>query len=231
MEANLEEPRYGYQHFYKRDSVTYVKEEWTTLLLLVQKFFTCEGRFGVLYVYHAKVMMHFLGDDINLPYFLLSSLRKMCSIAQRSPTNVEPHLYHHGLVNMLVEEQLKAKRDTWEKFLVRNHFEEAGETSVPRKSRRKRKEATPETVVQEETVQEQIEEETDVHHSEHEIDPEPAVDTDQTAQGIITETLSELAQEVAQKRKESRMKQKKDKGKAVAQETYATPENSSEEDT
>lgn len=27
------------------------------------------------------------------------------------------------------------------------------------------------------------------------------------------------------------MKQKKDKGKAVAQETYATPENSSEEDT
>ena len=213
--------------FTKGIPVTYVKEEWTTLLLLVQKFFTCEGRFGVLYVYHAKVMMHFLGDDINLPYFLLSSLRKMCSIVQRNPRNIEPHLYHHGLVKMLVEEQLKAKRDTWEIFLVRNHFEEAGETSVPRKSRRKREEATPETVVQEETVQE----ETDVHHSEHEIDPESVVDTDQTAQGIITETLSELAQEVAQKRKESRIKQKKDNGKAVAQETYTTPENSSEEDT
>lgn len=105
--------------FTKGIPVTYVKEEWTNLLLLVQKFLTCEGRFGVLYVYHAKVMMHFLGEDINLPYFLLSSLRKMCSIVQRNPGNIESHLYHHGLVKMLVEEQLKANRDTWERFLVR----------------------------------------------------------------------------------------------------------------
>ena len=114
-------------------------------------------------------------------------------------------------------------------FLVRNHFEEAGETSVPKKSRRKRKEVTPETV--EETVQEQIEGETDVHHSEQEIDPESAVDIDQAAQGIITETLSELAKEVSQKRMENRKKQKKNKGKSIAQETYLTPTNSSEEDT
>ena len=175
--------------------------------------------------------MHFLGEDINLPYFLLSSLRKMCSIVQRNPGNIESHLYHHGLVKMLVEEQLKANKDTWERFLVRNHFEEAGETSVPKKSRRKRKEATSETVGQEETVQEQIEEETDVHHSEHEIDLESTVDIDQEAQGIITETLSDLAKEVAQKRRESSKKQKKNKGKAIAQETLLTPTNSSDEDT
>jgi hypothetical protein len=89
----LKNPGMDTSIFTKGIPVTYVKEEWTTLLLLVQKFFTCEGRFGVLYVYHAKVMMHFLGDDINLPYFLLSSLRKMCSIAQRNPTNIESHLY------------------------------------------------------------------------------------------------------------------------------------------
>ena len=93
--------------FTKGIPVYYVKEEWTTLLLLVQKIFTCEGRFGVLYVYHAKVMMHFLGDDINLPYFLLSSLKKMCAIVQRNPRNIEEHLYHHGLVKLLVDEQLK----------------------------------------------------------------------------------------------------------------------------
>ena len=199
----LKNPGMDTNIFTKGIPVTYVKEEWKTLLLLVQKFLTCEGRFGVFYVYHAKVMMHFLGEDINLPYFLLSSLRKMCSIVQRNPRNIESHLYHHGLVKILVEEQLKENRDTWERFLVRNHFEEAGETSVPKKSRRKRKEATPETVVQEETVQEQIQEETDVHHSEHEIDPESTVDIDQAAQGIITETLSELAKEVAQKRMEN----------------------------
>src|ERR1700733_6873892 len=114
-------------------------------------------------------MMHFLGEDINLPYFLLSSLRKMCSIVQRNPGNIESHLYHHGLVKMLVEEQLKANKDTWNKFLVRNHFEEVGETSVPKKSRRQRKEVTPET-------QEQIEEEANMQNSEQEIGPESTVD-------------------------------------------------------
>jgi len=226
----LKNPGMDTSIFTKGIPVTYVKEEWKILLLLVQKFFTCEGRFGVLYVYPGKVMLQFQGEhDINLPYFLFQSLRKMCSMAQRNPRNIETHLCHHSLVKMLVEEQLKAKRDTWEKFLVRNHFEEAGETSVPRKSRRKRKEDTPETDILEGTVQGQIEEETEVHHSEHEIEPEPTVDSDPIAQEIITETLSELAQEAAQKRKD-RKKQKQDKGKSIVQETYQTPENSSEED-
>ena len=122
METNIKEnPGMDTSIFTKGILVSYVKEEWTTLLLLVQKIFTCEGRFGVLYVYHAKVMMHFLGDDINLPYFLPSSLKKMCAIVQRNPRNIEAH---HGLVKLLVEEQLKSKRDTWERFLIRNHFQE-----------------------------------------------------------------------------------------------------------
>jgi len=202
----------------------------------------------------AKVMMHFLGEhDINLPYFQLSSLRKMCSIVQRNPRNIEPHLYHHGLVKILVEEQLKAKRDTWERFLIRNHFQEIGEASVgshqvPKRSRRRRREEiTPEVDVQletavhetvvPETVQEPIEEEIAAHHSEHENDPEPAINIDQVAQEMISETLQEIVKEAAQKKKETKKKQKLDKGKAIAQETeltpeiYITPENSSEEDT
>jgi hypothetical protein len=76
----------------------------------------------------------------------------MCSIVQRNPRNIEPHLYHHGLVKILVEEQLKAKRDTWERFLVRNHFQEIGEASggspqVPKKSRRKRKRKLPQKLL------------------------------------------------------------------------------------
>ena len=148
-------------------------------------------------------------------------------MAQRNPRNIEAHLCHHSLVKMLVEEQLKAKRDTWEKFLVRNHFEEPGETSVPRKSRRKRKEDTPETDILEGTVQGKIEEETEIHHSEHEMEPEPTVDS---AQEIISETLSELAKEAAKKRREDKKKQKQDKGKSIVQETYQTPEHSSDEE-
>ena len=154
--------------FTKGIPISHVKEEWKILLLLVQKFFTCEGRFGVLYVYHGKIMLQFQGEhDINLPYFLFQSLRKMCSMAQRNPRNVEAYLCHNGLVKLLIEEQLKEKQDTWEKFLVRNHFAEPGESSIPRKSRRKRKESISETDILEGQTVEEIE----VHHPEPEIEP------------------------------------------------------------
>src|ERR1700733_8544482 len=199
--------------FTKGIPVSHVKEEWKVLLLLVQKFFTCEGRFGALYVYHGKIMQQFQGEhDINLPYFLFQSLRKMCSMAQRNPRNIEAYLCHHSLVKLLIEEQLKEKQDTWEKFLVRNHFEEPGESSIPRKSRRNRKENVSETV-QGQTVE------------EPEIEP-----TRDSAQEIISETLSDLAKEVAKKRREDKKKQKQDKGKSIVQETEQTPEHSSDED-
>ena len=88
---------------------------------------------------------------------------------------------------------MKEKRDTWERFLIRNHFQEIGEASggspqVPKRSRRgRRKEITPEVdvhetavpeTVQEETVQEPIEEEIAAHHSEHENDHEPSINID-----------------------------------------------------
>ena len=141
--------------FTKGIPVSVIKKEWTALLLLVQKFLTCEGRFGIMYVYHTKIMMHFMGEHtINLPYFLLSSLKKMSATVQKHVGNIEPHIYHHGLIKILIEEQLKIRKDTWEKFLIRNHFQEAAETSVsspkvptsvsspkvPRRSRRKGKE-------------------------------------------------------------------------------------------
>ena len=55
--------------------------------------------------------------------------------------DIEPHLYHHGIVKILIEKQLKEKRDTWEQFLIRNFFEEPQETpegSTSKRSRRKR---------------------------------------------------------------------------------------------
>ena len=61
---------------------------------------------------------------------------------QKHLGDIEPHLYHHGLVKILVEKQLKEKKDTWEQFLVRNFFEEPQEIpegSTSKRSRRKRK--------------------------------------------------------------------------------------------
>lgn len=204
----LQNPGMNTSIFTKGIPVSHVKEKWKILLLLVQKIFTCEGRFGALYVYHGKIMQQFQGEhDINLPYFLFQSLRKMCSMAQRNPRNIEAYLCHHSLVKLLIEDQLKEKRDTWERFLVRNHFEEPGESSTPKKSRRNRKRNASETI-----------------QGQTEIEP-----IRDSAQEIITETLSDLAKQVAKKRKEAKKKQKQEKGKSIVQEIEQTTGHSSDD--
>lgn len=103
--------------FTKGIPVSVIKEEWTALLLLVQKFITCEGHFGTMYMYRARIMMNFMeGHALNLPYFLLASLKKMSSMVQKRVGHINPHLYHHGFIRILIEDQLKNNKDTWEKF-------------------------------------------------------------------------------------------------------------------
>jgi len=81
-----------------------LKNKWRNLLLVLQKFITCEGRFGQMYFYHVRMMMHFLEDhQMNLPYFLLNSLRKMATNVQKKIQCIKNTMYHHGLVKILVE--------------------------------------------------------------------------------------------------------------------------------
>lgn len=93
------------------------------------KIITCEGRYGTFYVYHIRLIMHFLEEELNLPYFLLQSLKNMVSSVQRRVQFLETTLYHHGLVKILIEYHLAKTKDTWDNFLVRNHFEEPKEPS------------------------------------------------------------------------------------------------------
>lgn len=98
-----------------------LKEEWASLLLIIQKFITCEGHFGAMYMYHTQLLMNFLENQtLNLPYFLFLSLKNMCTTVQKNIEDKGPHLYHHELVIILIEDQLKKNRDTWERFLVRS---------------------------------------------------------------------------------------------------------------
>lgn len=95
-----------------------------------------------MYMYHIRLLMNFLENEtINFPYFLLNSLRKMSTTALNNIDDIESQLYHHGLIKVLVENHLKEREDTWEKFLVRNFFQdppEAPEGSSTKKSRRRR---------------------------------------------------------------------------------------------
>lgn len=84
--------------------VSALEEKWASLLLIIQKFITCEGRFGSMYMYHTQLLMNFIENQtINFPHFLLNSLKKMSITVQKNLGDVEPHLYHHGLMKILIE--------------------------------------------------------------------------------------------------------------------------------
>ena len=48
--------------FKKGIPVHVLKEEWASLLLVIQKFITREGHFGAMYMYHACLLMNFLDN-------------------------------------------------------------------------------------------------------------------------------------------------------------------------
>lgn len=65
----------------------------------------------------------------------------MASNVHKKIESLETTMYHHGLVKILVEYHLKKIGDTWENFLIRNHFQETPESpenDSVRKSRRKK---------------------------------------------------------------------------------------------
>ena len=89
-----------------------------------------------MYMYHTRLLMNFLENQtINLPYFLLNSLKKMSITVQKNLEDIEPHLYHHGLVKILIEKQLKENKDTREQFLVRNFFQDPPKTPKSRRNK------------------------------------------------------------------------------------------------
>lgn len=76
-----------------------------------------------MFFYHIHLMIHFLdGNEINLPYFLLNSLRKMSRNVQKKIQFIETTMYHHGLIKMIIGFHLKGLGDDCENFLIRNHF-------------------------------------------------------------------------------------------------------------
>ena len=119
-----------------------LKNKWRNMLLILQKFIICEGRFGCKYVYHIRLLMNFLEDgEINLPFFLLNSLKIMSTNVQKRIQFIDNTTHHHGLIKILLEFHLKSIGDSWENFLIRNHFQEVHEQPKEeniRKSRRKK---------------------------------------------------------------------------------------------
>ena len=88
---------------------SHLKHRYASLMLVIMKYFTYEGRYSRLYSYHVRLLMHFTGAKVlNLPYYLYRSIEKMSSIVRRRNHPHQMHsLFHHSLIKMVVLHQLE----------------------------------------------------------------------------------------------------------------------------
>jgi hypothetical protein len=73
--------------------------------------------------------MHFIGFELDMPFYLLRSLYKMSKRYKRQ--SVDSSLFHHGLVKILLMHHLSTVGDCWDNFLIRNGFSQTVPTVNP----------------------------------------------------------------------------------------------------
>jgi len=84
----------------------------------------CERRFNMLYQYHIRVFLHFIGkNEMNILFYLLRSMGKMSDRVQDKSKAVDTSVFHFGLIRMLVMEELKKRNIPWEQFIVYAHMQ------------------------------------------------------------------------------------------------------------
>ena len=108
------------QCFDKGMPISLLKTRWHGLLVILRQFVTCEGRFDLNFLYHIRLLMNFIGFQLNMPFYLLRSLYKMAKRYKRQCLNSS--LFHHGLIKMLLVHHLKLQGDDWGTFLSQNGF-------------------------------------------------------------------------------------------------------------
>ena len=62
----------------------FLKDEFSPLMKLIIRYFSCEGRFSRLYAYHVRLLMHFTGVRMmNIPYFMYRNIERMMIFVQK----------------------------------------------------------------------------------------------------------------------------------------------------
>jgi hypothetical protein len=97
----------------------YVLEPYEKLLMVIQRYFTCEGRFDRVYQYHVILLMHFTRKSpLNLPFYLYRRLGKMEDKVQARDDQLKSSFFHFSLVKLLVVEEIRNINRVCDSFLV-----------------------------------------------------------------------------------------------------------------
>ena len=97
---------------------SWLKDKWHRLLCITLSYFTCEGRFNQLNMYHFLFVSHITGQvKMNTSYCLLMSLKQISVRVMERPNASSHFIYHKGFIKLLVENHLRIVGRTWEHFL------------------------------------------------------------------------------------------------------------------
>ena len=81
----------------------FLKDHFSKFLMVIQKYFTCEGRFNMVYQYHLRPLLNFTGKQcLEIPLYHFRSLGKMADKFQAKPNARNTSIFHHGLIKFLV---------------------------------------------------------------------------------------------------------------------------------
>jgi hypothetical protein len=97
-----------------------LKPCWYDLLMIIKHFITCEGRYGFIFLFHPRLLMVFMGFELNMPHYMHRSLFKMAKRYKHS--QADNSLFHVGLIKMVLVYKLGLHHDSWHDFLSRNGF-------------------------------------------------------------------------------------------------------------
>jgi hypothetical protein len=101
-------PEYQEDNLSKGVPRNHMLEGFDKMLKVIQRYFTCEGRFNMVYQYHIRLLLHFTGKEaMNLPFYLFRSIGKMVDRVQAKSKQVDTSVFHSGLIKMLVMEELR----------------------------------------------------------------------------------------------------------------------------
>jgi len=98
---------------------SWLEKPYQQFLKIIQRFFTCEGRYDTVRQYHFRLLLHFTGREmLDIPFYLYRSLGKMSDKIQKMPQTAEKHLFHFGLMKLLVLEELRKLGRDWNTLLL-----------------------------------------------------------------------------------------------------------------
>jgi hypothetical protein len=65
---------------------SHLVEGFDKILNVIQRYFTCKGRFNMICQYHIRILLHFIGKDLmNIPLYFLGVWGKWMRGSKPSP--------------------------------------------------------------------------------------------------------------------------------------------------